>query len=216
MTKSITTQRAYQFRYYPTAEQVTALNQYFGAARWVWNACLAWRSHAYKTQNEKVTGVDFSRELTFLKTLSSLAWLKTTPATVYGQVLRDQDRAFANFFAKRARYPRFKKRTHAPAIRFALDHRVVKNNYCAGQLLKLPGLGALNIRWSRLPTGVPKMITVRRDSCGHYFVAFSCEESVEQLPANSNSTGIDVGIKDVIVTKQGYKSGNPRYLRRYS
>ncbi len=159
--------------------------------------------------------MDFSRELTFLKTLESLAWLKTTPSTVYGQVLRDQDRAFANFFAKRARYPRYKKRTHAPAIRFQLDQRIVTNLYRAGQLLKLPGLGALNIRWSRLPTGIPKMITVRRDACGHYFVALFCEETIEQLPANSNSTGIDVGLKDVIVTKQGYKSGNPRCLRRY-
>lgn len=208
-------QRSYQFRFYPTAEQVALLARSFGAARWVWNASLAWRSTAYKLDGERVTGVDFSRELTWLKKLEPLAWLREIPSTVLTCVLRDQDRAFANFFAKRARYPRFKRRSHAASIRFQLDQRVVMNNYRAGELLKLPGLSTLDVRWSRIPGGVPKMVTVRRDAAGRYFVAFMVEETIEQATPNTLSVGIDVGLKDVIVTSAGQKSGNPRYLRRY-
>ena len=211
----ITIQRSYQFRFYPTAVQIALLAQFFGAARWVWNAALAWRSHWYKALGESVTGVDFSRELTWLKKLDSLAWLAAVPSTVFTQVLRDQDRAFSNFFAKRARYPRFKRRTEAASIRFQLNQRTVMNVYRAGAFLKLPGLGVLDVIWSRIPGGVPKMVTVRRDACGRYFVSFMVEEVIEQAESSTKSVGIDVGLKDVIVTSDGRKSGNPRNLRRY-
>lgn len=210
-----TVHRSYQFMFYPTPMQAVLLAQFFGAARWVWNSALAWRSHWFKELGEKVTGVDFSRELTWLKKLEPLAWLASVPATVLVQTLRDQDRAFANFFGKRARYPRFKRRSHGASIRFQLDQRVVLNMYRAGEFLKLPGLGVLDVRWSRVPGGVPKMVTVRRDACGRYFVAFMVEEAIQQAPVSTQGVGIDVGLKDVIITSAGQKSGNPRYLRRY-
>lgn len=211
----ITVQRSYQFRIYPSAVQLILLAQYFGAARWVWNTALAWRSHCYKVLGERVSGVDFSRELTFLKTLAPFAWLKAVPATILTQTLRDQDQAFSNFFAKRARYPRFKKRQAGASIRFQLDQRCVMNTYRAGELLKLPGLGALMVRWSRVPGGAPKMVTLRRDPAGRYFVAFMVEETIEQAVPSQRSVGIDLGVKDVIITSDGQKSGNPRHLRRY-
>lgn len=208
-------QRSYQFRFYPTEAQAKQLGQMFGAARFVWNTALAWRSAAYKLDGEKVTGMDFSRELTWLKTLEPYAWLREVPATVFAQTMRDQDRAFTNFFGKRTRYPRFKKRRAAASIRFQLDQRKILNNYRAGNLLKLPGLGEIDVRWSRAPGGTPKMVTVRVDACGRYFVSFMVEEHVEQLPASAKSVGIDVGLKDLIVTSDGAKSGNPRHLNRY-
>jgi putative transposase len=175
---------------------------------------MAWRSAAFKLDGERLTAVDFSRELTWLKTLAPYQWLSQVPATVLTQVLRDQDRAFSNFFAKRARYPRFKKRRHAAAIRFQLDQRVVAGAYRAGEWLKLTGLGALAIRWSRVPAGIPKMVTVRRDACGRYFVSFMVEEALEPFASSTKSVGIDVGLQDVIITSAGAKSGNPRHLRR--
>jgi putative transposase len=208
-------QRSYQFRFYPTPLQEAMLGQYFGASRWVWNSSLAWRSAAFKLDGERVTAVDFSRELTWLKTLEPFTWLKQVPASVLTQVLRDQDKAFSNFFANRAKYPRFKKRRAAASIRFQLDQRVVMNAYRAGEFLKLPGLGEIDVRWSRVPGGVPKMVTVRRDACGRFFVAFMVEEAFEPFTPNTKSVGVDVGLKDVIITSDGEKSGNPRYLRSY-
>lgn len=210
-----TVQRSYQFRIYPTAAQIVLLAQFFGAARWVWNVALAWRSHCYRALGERVSSVDFSRDLTWLKRLAPYAWLAQIPSTILTQVLRDQDRAFANFFAKRAKYPKRKKRRSAAAIRFQLDQRVVMNNYRAGEFLKLPGLGVLAVRWSRVPGGIPKMVTVRRDAAGRYFVSFMVEEEIAQHPARTAGVGADLGVKDVIVTSDGHKSGNPRHLRRY-
>jgi putative transposase len=112
---------SFAIRLRATPLQEALFAQYAGASRWVWNACLAWRSDAYKADGLSVTGVDFSRELTWLKTLGSYAWLNDVPTTVLAQTLRDQDQAFTNFFAKRSRYPRFKRRQTAASIRFQLD-----------------------------------------------------------------------------------------------
>ncbi|MDI1231790.1 MAG: hypothetical protein PSU93_11635 [Methylobacter sp.] len=67
------------------------------------------------------------------------------------QKLIDQDKAFDNFFKGRASFPKFKKKSHAQSIRYQLDQRIVLNNYRAGELLKLPKLGELNIKWSQVP-----------------------------------------------------------------
>ena len=58
MTRTV--QRAHKLRLYPTAEQRRRLDVYFGAARWVWNRALEFRSKAYRRRGESVTGTDFS------------------------------------------------------------------------------------------------------------------------------------------------------------
>jgi putative transposase len=78
----------------------------------------------------------------------------------------------------------------------------------------MPGLGELNLRWTRPINGVPKMATVQRDAAGRYFVSFMVETCVATLPPKTNAVGIDVGFKDIVVTSDGWKSGNPRHLRR--
>jgi putative transposase len=209
-------QRSYKFRFYPNSIQCQQLVVEFGHARWVWNQCLAWRNHAYQEYGEKITAVDFSRELTFLKQLGTYDWLKKASATVLSQKLRDQDVAFKNFFAGRTKYPKFKKRTHTQSIRYQLDQRIVAGLYRAGKFLRLPKLGALKLKWSRKPQSIPKMVTVTKDCAGRYFVSFMCEEVMTQLPRKPNGIGIDLGVKDIVVTSAGWKSGNPRHLRLHT
>ena len=205
---------SYKFRIYPSTEQRKQLAREFGHARWVWNTCLAWRTDAYKC-GEKVTAIDFSRELTQLKRLGPYAWLNEVSRTTLTNKLRDQERAFVNFFAKRAKYPRFKKRSHAQSVRYQIDQRIVVNLYRGGELLKLPKLGALKVRWSKIPEGVPKMVTLSMDAAGRYFASFSVEQQIKQWPQKTNAVGVDLGVKDIAVTSDGWKSGNPRRLNGY-
>jgi putative transposase len=212
---SIKIQRSYKFRFYPTSAQRHQLAVEFGCARWVWNTCLAWRNWKYRVHGLSVSAIDFSRKLTFLKKLGTYAWLKDASATVLSQKLRDQDTAFRNFFAGRAKYPRFKKRTHAQSIRYQLDQRIVASLYRAGECFKLPKLGPLRLKWSQKPQGIPKMVTVTKDCAGRYFASFMCEETIQPLPRKPNGIVLDLGVKDVLVTSEGWKSGNPRHLRTY-
>ena len=106
MREGRTIERAYRLRVYPTRRQQRVLGRLFGASRYVWNWALARRSQAYQTDKLKLNWVSLSREFTVLKALSETAWLGELPREPFNQVLRDQERAFGNFFAGRARYPR--------------------------------------------------------------------------------------------------------------
>jgi putative transposase len=90
--------KAYKFRFYPNAQQRQQLAVDFGCARFVWNTALDARSFAYRVLGQQVTSVDCSRALTELKQDPEYAWLKEANSTVINQALRDQDRAFQNFF----------------------------------------------------------------------------------------------------------------------
>lgn len=213
ITGMVTRQRAYKFRIYPNAEQRHQLAVEFGCVRFVWNRCLELRSTAWKERQEKHNYVSLNRQVTVWKK-TEFPWLADATANCLTQALIDQDKAFKNFFEKRGKYPRFKSKGDKQAVRYQLDQRHIKSTYSGGEFLKLPKLGFVKVRWSRLPTGIPKMATVSKDPSGRYFVAFSCEEAVEALPLTGVSLGLDLGIKDVVVASDGAKSGNPRHLKK--
>src|SRR5215469_10960499 len=100
--------RSYRLRVYPNSAQSRLLDRWFGATRWLWNTALEIRSEAYRTCGLSLRGNDLSLWLTQWKRTAGHEWLAGVPATALTQCLRDQDRAFSRFFARHARYPRFK------------------------------------------------------------------------------------------------------------
>ena len=210
------TMKSYKFRFYPDAQQAEQLGKEFGCARFVWNQGLIRREYAYQQWGVSLSSAyDISSQITGLKKLESHAWLKDATAGALQQKLIDQDKAFDNFFKGRASFPKFKKKSHAQSIRYQLDQRCVLNNYRAGELLKLPKLGELKVRWSQIPGGIPKMVTVSKSASGKYFVGFMCEVEQGLKPMTGRIVGIDVGIKDVVVTSDGFHSGAPKYTYFY-
>lgn len=206
---------AYKQRLYPTPDQEKLLAQFFGSARFVWNVGLEMISRAYSERGERLTYVDVSRQITQLKQAPEFAWMKDTPADVYAQKLRDLDRSFANFFGKRAKYPRFRKRGHAESVRFVFDQRhagKVKAWLKDGQMV-LPKLGGVKLRdASPLPMAMPKMVTVSKDSARRYFVSFTVEQDTQQKPSTGRAVGIDMGIANLATLSDGTKIENPRAL----
>ena len=73
----------------------------------------------------------------------------------------------------------------------------------------------LKIKWSRYFEGEPKSVTISKDPSNRYFVSFLVEEELEPYPRGTESIGIDLGIKDVLVTSKGFASGNPKYYSQY-
>ena len=224
-------QRAHKFRIYPNAAQRQQLAVEFGNARFVWNTALFARQQVRLLHGRADLGERVNRktgEVRAVKTVdcgvldAAITQLSREPGYEFlsegtraclTQTLIDQDKAFKNFFEGRAKFPKFKGRFDKQAIRYQLDQRQVARTYAAGSLLKLPKLGALKVRWSRIPAGTPKMATVSKDASGRYFVAFMCEEFIKPLAPAGQTVGVDLGICDVAVTSDGHKSGNPRHLK---
>lgn len=209
--------RAYRQRFYPTRDQERLLAGYFGSARFVWNVGLEMIGRAYSERGERLTYVDVSRQLTVLKQAPEFSWMQDTPSDVYAQKLRDLDRGFVNFFGKRAKYPRFRKRGHAESIRFVFDQRHAGKvrAWLKDGVLVLPKLGALALRDAQgLPEAMPKLVTVSKDAAGRYFASFAVEQVIAHKPATGASVGIDMGITALASLSNGIKIENPKFLDR--
>jgi putative transposase len=59
------------------------------------------------------------------------------------------------------------------------------------------------------------MATVSKTATGKYFISFSCSIEIKELPKTGKSVGLDMGIKDVIVTSDGFYSGAPKFTYQY-
>ena len=205
--------RAYEYRFYPSPEQAAELSRTFGCVRKVYNLALAARTEAWYQRQERVSYVQSSALLTGWKRSDDLAYLNDVSCVPLQQALRRLQGAFAAFWDKRARYPRFKsrKRSRASAecTRGAFRWR-------DGQLTLAKMDAPLDIRWSRpLPEGAePSTVTVSRDAAGRWFVSLLCECPVEPYPARDAVVGIDAGITSLVTLSTGEKITNPRHERR--
>lgn len=206
--------RAFRYRFEPTAEQVELLARTFGCVRYVWNHALAERQRVYATTGRSMTYAQSCRALTTLKADDEHGWLREVSSVPLQQTLRHQQAAFAAFFAKRSRYPRFKAkhrcRDSATFTRMGFSWR-------GGQLRLAKLSEPLAIRWSRpLPAGAdPSSVTVSRDAAGRWFVSILVEDpTIKALPPAEGTIGIDVGLTSLLTLSTGEKVTNPRHERR--
>lgn len=209
-----TIQRSYKFRIYPNATQRKQLAVEFGVSRWIYNTALSARRDAYNWYGENNNYVSISRAVTEISKDPDFAWLKEASRSCGQQALIDLDKSYANFFAGRSKFPKFKKRSNKQSVRYTLSQR--QDNYKSGEYLKITKIGKIKMRWSKMPKGRPKMATVSKTPNGQYFVSFSCEEFKVLKPSTGKSVGVDIGIKDVIVTSDGFESGAPRNTYLYA
>ena len=100
--------RAYRYRFQPNEEQRQLLARTFGCVRVVYNHVLRWRTNAYHDDGESIGYAGANARLTELKKDPDFEWLREVSSVPLQQCLRNQQRAFTNFFEGRAKYPRFK------------------------------------------------------------------------------------------------------------
>gem|GEM_PF-1414811 len=101
------------------------------------------------------------------------------------------ERAYANFFARQADFPRFKKKGQSDSFRYP-DPKQIKLDQANARIF-LPKLGWLRYRNSRQALGAVKNITVSQ-SCGKWFVSIQTEREIEQPIPQGGAVGIDMGI----------------------
>ena len=206
---------AYKCRAYPDPEQVSVLARTFGCVRVVWNRTLAWRHARYHGEQVKTGFTQANAYLTAMKATEELAWLNEVSSVPLQQAIRHQQVAFTNFFAKRARYPRFKSRNGRQSAEYTRSGF----RYRGGQLWLAKMDVPLTFTWSWPdidPASIdPAAVTISHDPCGRWYVSFAVEVAEpEQLPATGRAVGVDLGIKDFAVTSDGEKIANPRKLAR--
>ena len=176
----------------PTGEQERQMRRFAGSCRFVFNKALALQKERY-TQGEKKLGyAGLCKELTAWRNGSETPWLKDAPVHPLQQALKDLERAYTHFFAKRAGFPRFRKKGQHDSFRYP-DPKQIKLDQGNSRIF-LPKLGWLRYRNSRDVLGTVKNVTVSR-SCGRWFVSIQTEREVAQpMPQSTTAVGIDLGI----------------------
>lgn len=206
-------QKAYRYRFYPTAEQESLLRRTMGCTRLVYNKALAARTEAWYEHQERVSYSQTSSMLTSWKQQEDLDFLNDVSCVPLQQGLRHLQTAFSNFFAGRAKYPNFKKKHHGGSAQFTKSAFRWKD----GQVFLAKCTEALPIRWSKnIPTGcTPSTITVKLTAAGRWFVSLLVDDhTVKPLPKTDRAIGLDVGITTLIATSNGDKIANPKHFKR--
>ncbi|WP_406271105.1 transposase [Actinacidiphila glaucinigra] len=211
MTQQV--KRAFKYRFYPTGEQAAELSRTFGCVRLVYNKALEERTRAWYGEQRRISYVQSSAALTEWKKTEDLAFLAEVSSVPLQQALRHLQTAFGNFFAKQARYPRFKSRKRSRA---SAEYTRSAFKWRGGKLTLAKMAQPLDIRWSRpLPTGAePTTVTVSRDSAGRWFISILVEETIVPAPATDAVVGLDAGITSLVTLSTGEKITNPRHERR--
>ena len=211
MAESKLVHKAYKVRLYPNGQQVELMRKTFGCCRYVYNHTLAIRNDAYKKTGVSLSGNDCKKLLPQMK--ADDPWLKEVDSTALQASIEDMDAAFKRFFdgrkaGKRVGYPRFKSKRHCR------DSFTCKMSLAVSdKAVKLPKLG-----WVRAVVSVPVVgkighITVSEPKTGKFFACIAVETAVAEMPKTGKSVGIDLGIKDLLVSSDGYKYDNQRYLK---
>jgi putative transposase len=197
--------RSYRIRAYPNGAQRRLLERWFGASRWLWNTTLAIRSEAYRVCGLTLNGNDLSRWLTQWKRTAGHEWLGNVPATCLTRCLRDQDTAFRNFFARRAKYPRFKRKSTSGSLHFQ-DVGMAWARGC----LSLPKLGSLRLAEALPEVGRPDRVSLSRDAAGRYHVSFCAEVETYWMRITHRVVGVDLGLTRLATLSTGEKIPNPK------
>ena len=186
------------------------LRRTFGCVRLVYNKALHEKSEAWATAKKSIGYVAQNRELTAWKKTPELAFLNEVSSVTLQQSLRHLHRAYANFFARRARYPRFKKKHSGGSATFSRGAFRFD-----GTTLYLAKMATpIEVRWSRsLPIGVePSSVTVSLDAAGRWHVSMLCDDkSVRTLPVLEAAVGVDLGVNHLATLSTGEKIDNPRH-----
>ena len=211
--------RAYKFRLYPNEEQKILIHKTIGCSRFVYN---------YYLNYQKEKGIQ--KAFNLCKDLKELEnqyeYLKEVDSCALRSSIFDLEDGFNNFFAKRSGYPRFKSKFNRQSYRTSCVRGTYKEKEYSNievdlltRNIKLPKLGKVKIRGFRNKDKIEGKIvnaTISRESTNKYYVSVLVEEDIlieKIIP--TTIVGIDLGIKDLVVTSDGVKYSNDNILMKY-
>lgn len=184
--------QAFKFELMPNGEQARAMRRFAGSCRFVYNKALAMQKDNHATGSKFIGYVAMAKLLTGWRNGADTPWLKDAPCHPLQQALRDLERAYKNFFEKRADFPRFKRKGGGDSFRYP-DRKQIKLEQVNTRIF-LPKLGWLRYRHSRNVLGEVRNVTVSQCG-GKWFAAIQTQREVEApLPTATTAIGIDVGI----------------------
>ena len=209
------TYKAYKLRIYPTDFQRELLEKTFGCTRYIYNNFLAERKNKYEESKTRISVYEQLKKLTDLKRAKE--WLREIDSCALQACVYNLDDAFQKFF-KGNGYPRFRAKGVHESFRTNNTLNTYKNKKYESiridlkkRIITLPKLKEVKFRGFRTTkeiVGKIKSATISKDA-NKYFVSVLVEVPFIKYSLKPTSiVGLDLGIKDFIVTSNGEKLKN--------
>lgn len=224
----------YKFEIYPNEEQIDTLNHWLNICRQTYNSALLDKKRAYRTHKYNLKRKELQTILKQNK--KQYPFLKEVPSQPLQEVLFRLDKAYQKFFRKEAKYPKIKSEKDYHSLTFTqfgmtrqrevnkktgkVKHNLVRKAASFGRKrhLCISKLGEVRVNWHRDLKGVQKIkqVIIKRQN-NKWFAVFCVDvknNQTKKIYDETNSVGLDVGIKSFVVLSNGDEIANPHYLRK--
>lgn len=202
--------KAYKYRIYPDADQRSVLANIFGQVRFVYNLGLETKISAYAANQTNVTCFDLNKQITELK--NECEWLKQCPAQALQMAMRNLDNAYHAFF-RGAGFPKFKSKHSKQSFQLPQGVRISDDN----KQVFIPKLKWVGMDMHRGYKGTVKTVTISKTTTDKYFISIlvdnGSETPIKKPVLRSTTVGIDLGIKDFVITSEGKKFDNKDFFK---
>ena len=192
--------QAFKYELMPDGDQQRQMRRFSGSCRFVFNKALALQKENHAAGGKFIGYVAMAKQLTTWRSNAETAWLQAAPVHPLQHALKDLEKAYKNFFLKRADFPRFKKKGQSDSFRYP-DPKQIKLDQANSRIF-LPKLGWLRYRNSRKAQGELRNVTVSL-SGGKWFVSIQTRRDVETPVPHGGAIGIDMGISRFATLSDG-------------
>ena len=206
--------KSFKYRLYPNKEQQVQIQKTFGCCRFVYNQTLAYRKELYETEKKTMSKIDCNNFVN-QNLKKEYEWLKEVDKFALTNSVYNMDSAYQNFFKEHAGYPKFKSKKNN---RKSYSTNSTNNNIEVdfdNNKIKLPKLKWIKAKVHRQFVGTIKSATISQTPSGKYYVSILADCENFQMKPTGAMVGIDLGIKDLLITSDGDKFENPKTLYKY-
>ena len=206
--------KSFKYRLYPNKEQQVQIQKTFGCCRFVYNQTLAYRKELYETEKKTMSKIDCNNFVN-QNLKKEYEWLKEVDKFALTNSVYNMDSAYQKFFKEHAGYPKFKSKKNN---RKSYSTNSTNNNIeidFDNNKIKLPKLKWIKAKVHRQFVGTIKSATISQTPSGKYYVSILADCENFQMKPTGAMVGIDLGIKDLLITSDGDKFENPKTLYKY-
>lgn len=206
--------KGYKYRIYPNKQQEEQIQKTFGCCRFVYNQTLAYRNDKYEKDKESMNKIACNNYVNqILK--NEYEWLIEVDKFALTNSVYNMDSAYQKFFKEHTGYPKFKsKKNNKKTYTTNFTNNNIEVSFDDNKI-KLPKLKWVKVKLHRKFVGKIKSATISQAPSGKYYISVLVE--TEHIPMESTGCmiGIDLGIKDLLITSNGEKINNIRTTKKY-